>query len=411
MGGLTTGSIGDLLAMLAPGMRVFVQGATGEPAAFARALAEAPKRAGGCEIWSCLLPGINRFDYGALPGGPRLVTFMASPALSGGLAGGQTKLLSIDYSRIAAALDAQSFDLAILSGATPDDRGDVSLGVCADTAPLIWPRAKRVAALVSSAMPRPPRSAAIPSDRIDLAIEVDDAPPSPVAAGQPSDALQRMAQFAAAHVEDGSVIQCGIGQAPDAVAAALAGHRGLRMRSGLIGEGFRTLAQAGALAGLDNVAGVAWGSPDLYAWLAQSDACAFRSIRETHDVAALGELDKFTCIGSALEIDLEGNANVEWRNGARFSAIGGALDFARAAALSRGGRTILALPAITSDGRSRIVGALPERCVSIPGALVDVVVTEHGAALLSGRSLVQRRAAVIAIAAPEHRAALEAAAR
>ena len=109
-------------------------------------------------------------------------------------------------------------------------------------------------------------------------------------------------------------------------------------------------------------------------------------------------------IGSALEVDLEGNLNLEWRAGRRISSVGGAPDYMRGAKASGGGMSIIALPSMAS-GASRIVPRLA--APSITGDLADVVVTEHGVARLKSLSGPARAAALIAIAAPEHRGFLE----
>ncbi len=82
----------DLLDWLKPGSRVYLQGGAGECAAFIDLLRANPGAARGVELWSCLIPGINTFDYGSLPDGPDLVTFMASPALEASIASGRTQL-------------------------------------------------------------------------------------------------------------------------------------------------------------------------------------------------------------------------------------------------------------------------------------------------------------------------------
>src|SRR5215813_252402 len=90
-GTMKTGKPEDLLALLRPG-RVYFQGGPGECTAFIDLLKANPGAAKGVELWSCLIPGINTFDYGSLPGGPNLVTFMASPALEPSIAKGRTDL-------------------------------------------------------------------------------------------------------------------------------------------------------------------------------------------------------------------------------------------------------------------------------------------------------------------------------
>jgi acyl-CoA hydrolase len=132
------------------------------------------------------------------------------------------------------------------------------------------------------------------------------------------------------------------------------------------------------------------------------------SIAQTHDPARIEALPDFVCVNSALEVDLLGQVNTETAGGRYVGALGGAVDFLRAAARSPGGHSVVALPAATSRGRPRIVDRV-ER-VSALGADVDVIATEFGVAELRGRSIAERARAIIEIAAPEQRETLRAAA-
>ncbi len=115
----------------------------------------------------------------------------------------------------------------------------------------------------------------------------------------------------------------------------------------------------------------------------------------------------FTAVNSALEIDLFGQVNLEWQGGKLVSGVGGAPDFARAAAMSTNGRAMILMPATARGGSiSRIVPRLAAPAVSLPRSAVDTIITEHGTADLRALSLDERADALIAIAAPERRDAL-----
>jgi acyl-CoA hydrolase len=394
-----------LLGELRPGLSVFVQGATGEPQGLIAALKSDPDRARGVCFTAPLIPGINRFDYAALHEEASMTAFMASDAWAQTVRDGRTRLVPLSYSQTAAAIDASTFDLAVFQVTPPDADGLCSFGVSGDFPPLAWRRAKRRAGVFNPALPRPPRAETIPFDALDLALE-DDAPLLAAPETPPSAALVAIAERVAALVPDGAAIQTGVGAAPAAILAALKHHRNLVIRSGLITQGYRVLSEAGAFApNTEHVAGVAYAAADLYAWLAQADLCAFASVTRTHEVAALAATQAFTAINSALEVDLYGQANLEWRSGRQVSGVGGAPDFARAAMASRGGRSIIALPA-TAGAFSRIVARLTTPTVSLARHETDVIVTEHGVARLRGKTADERAEALIAIAAPEHRGTL-----
>ncbi len=399
-----------LLDELRPGLSVFVQGATGEPQGFVAALKADPARARGVSFTACLIPGINRFDYAALHPEARLTTFMASEAWAETTADGRTRVVPLPYAQTAAEIAGAAFDLAVMQVTPPDAEGLCSFGIGGDFPPLAWRRARRRVGIVNANLPRPPRAETIAFDAFDLIVE-DDAPLLAAPEAQPSPVLQAIAVRVAALIPDGAAIQTGVGAAPAAILAALKDRRGLVIRSGLVTEGYRALWRAGALAPNNrHQAGIAYGTADFYAWLAETDLSAFADVSKTHDAAALANTPRFTAINSALEVDLFGQANLEWRGGRAVSGVGGAPDFATAAMASPGGLSIIALPA-TAGAVSRIVPRLSGPTVSLARHETDAIVTEHGAAQLLGRTLEERAEALIAVAAPEHRRALQEARR
>jgi acyl-CoA hydrolase len=170
----------------------------------------------------------------------------------------------------------------------------------------------------------------------------------------------------------------------------------------MVTPAYQALAEAGALAAAGHVTGLALGPDPFVRWATRT--FEFADVTVTHGAASLLGTDRLYAINSALEIDLFGQANVEWRGGRLVSGLGGAPDFARAARRSPGGRAILALPSTAARGTvSRIVARLDAPTVSIPRDDTDLVVTEHGVADLRGATLDGRAEALIAVAAPEHR--------
>ncbi len=398
---MKTATIQEVLGSLRPGNRVFFQGGPGECLHLHDALRDDPGVGAGIDFWSCLIPGINRHDYGSLPGDVRLTTFMASPTLESSIASGRTQLNPMPYSQIGETLAQMDFDDAILHVSPPDRRGLCSFGVACDTPGIVWPRAKRRIAFVNPRMPFLPGAETIPADKIDLAIEIN-APlitPLPPPASPKNAVLDAIGRKAADLIPDDSIIQSGIGDTPAAIVAALRFHRGLRVHSGIITPEYQALSEAGALdTSPGNVTGVAWGGPAFHDWLKLS-GFTLASIGATHAHAILAGLPRFVSIGSAIEIDLAGNLNLEWRMSRRISSVGGASDFMAGAAASPGGLSIIALQS-AGGGASRIVPSIASPTIS--GGLADTIVTEHGVAQLKGLSLRQRAEALIAIAAPEH---------
>jgi acyl-CoA hydrolase len=400
--------IDALLAAFTPGARVFIPGGTGEPLALREILAAHPDRLDGVQLIGCLLPGINDFDYAGLHTGVRLTSFLFPPAYRASFEAGRVAVMPLAYSQIAEYLaETAPIDTAILQVAPPDAEGMCSFGVCADFPPLVWRRAGRRIGLINSDMPRPARAAKIPFSALDLVVEAA----SPVIEAADAPVSAEVAAITARVVElipDGAALQTGIGGAPAAVYERLVHHKNLTVRSGMITPGFQALAESGAMAGGGHITGLALGPGDFYRYLAENDVIAFADARITHGPKSLAGIDRFFSIGSALEVDLFGQVNLEWRGERMVSGVGGAPDFIRAASRSPGGRAIIALPSTAGGGKlSRIVPRLASPTASISRSDIDTVVTEFGAASLGGLTLDQRAEALIALAHPAHQGALD----
>jgi acyl-CoA hydrolase len=386
-----------------PGLRVYIQGAVGEPLDLREVLSAAPDVLSGVAMTSCLLPGMNEFDYAALNTGARLTTFLLPTGLRSTFQDGRTRVRPLPYSQIVAALGADPpFDLAVLQVTPPDAQGLCSFGPVSDFPGLVWPRARRRLAFVNGFLPRAPRGPTIPFSALDATIEAS----GPFMTGDDGEAggeLSRIADRIAALIPDGAAIQTGIGGAPGAAVGRLVDRRGLIVRSGMVTAGYRALAEAGALdPDADHVTGLALGSEGFMRWACER--LVFADATLTHGAAALAATPRLFALNSALEVDLFGQANLEWRGGRLASGLGGAPDFARAARRSAGGRAVLALPSTAKGGAlSRIVARLEAPTVSIPRDDTDLVITEHGVADLRATGLDERAEALIAIADPAHR--------
>ena len=277
--------------------------------------------------------------------------------------------------------------------------------------PAVLERARLVVAEVNAAMPRPARSYGIPYQRLDYVVATER-PLLALAGGEPTDDIRRIGAQVAGLVADGDTIQVGIGKVPAAVLTALRDHRDLGLHSGMVADQVADLHAAGVMTGARKshdrglmVGTAAIGTAKVYDWARTCPELEFAPVSYTHDVRVMAQIDNFVAINSVLSVDLSGQANAEMLGGRQVSGTGGLLDFVRGARLSRGGRSILALPATAAGGKtSRIVPRLGDRdIVSCPRADADIVVTEHGSAHLRDKSIDERAAALIAIADPAFR--------
>jgi len=232
-------------------------------------------------------------------------------------------------------------------------------------------------------------------------LAVVDSPPVPtVPPGRPPTPAEKAIGAAVAGlVPPGAALEFGLGTICDVAAARL--DIGVRIRSGMVTDSLVDLDRRGLL--LDRAeATYAWGGDGLAALSAGGRLRLVPSDR-SHDIDRLAGLEQFTAVNSALEIGLDGSVNVEVLDGRPVAGVGGHADFCAAAARSDGGLSVVALTA-TRRGRSTIVPAVEQ--VSTPGRDVHVVVTEFGVADLRGADAAERRRRLVAVAAPEFRAAL-----
>ena len=393
-------------ALLRPGMSVWVGGGCNEPVALLEALRGQPDAARGVTFTQFPLPGLNGFDFTDLHPEAELITFFMTPAL----AGSRAKFLPM---RMRAAFDhlrAARFDLAFIAVGRRAD-GSYAIGPNADFAAAVLETAGSVVAELRTGAPLPAGALPVAAARLDH-IVASARRPTPMPRPAIDAAARRIGARVAGLVADGDCLQTGIGGIPAAVLQALTQKNDLGLHGGLIDDGGMALVVAGNVTGaaktIDvgrHVTGMALGSGALHDWLAERGDVVFRGVDYTHDLDVLRRIDRFVSINSALQVDLFGQVNAEMAGGRQRSGVGGAVDFMRGAAASRGGRSIVALPATARGGGvSRIVPRV--ELVTASRTDVDCVVTEFGVAELAGKTADARRAALIAIAHPDFRAEL-----
>lgn len=302
-------------------------------------------------------------------------------------------------------------DVVLLQVSPPDSKGRYSLGMAQEYLPAALTKARVVIAEVHADVPWTYGGIYLRAEDFDLLV------PGGLSLlnmerSAPGSAEQAIAQHIAQRVEDGSCLQLGVGNLPEAVLTALRQHRDLGLHSGAIGDGIADLAEAGVLTharkNIDpgvGTAGILMGGPRLRRWAHSNPHLQLRSTDYTHNAQVLASIDRLVAINSAIEVDVTGQINAEVAGGVYMGAVGGAMDFLRGAARSKGGLPIVALPA-TAKANSRIVAQLSGPA-STPRADAGLIVTEYGVADLRGQTLSRRVRRMVDIAAPEHREALE----
>lgn len=403
-----------LQALIRPGDTLWWGQATAEPLTLTRAVVQqrhALAQGGRLRVFvgigasDTLQPGqadaIDFFGYAA--GGPHRALAQA----------GVLDILPSHYSHLPGLIRAGVLpaDVVLLQVSLPDAQGRYSLGLVQEYLPAAIERARVVIAEVHPDVPWTHGGLHLQASDFALLIDAEH-PPLDQSRSAPGPVEQAIARHVAGWVEDGATLQLGIGNLPEAVLAALHGHRDLGLHSGAVGDGIAALAEAGVLTNarksLDTgvgIGGILMGGERLRRWAHRNPQIELRGTDYTHDPAVLAASHKLTAINAAIEVDLTGQINAEVAAGCYVGAVGGAVDFLRGAARSKGGLPIVALPA-TAKGKTRIVAQLSGP-VSTPRSDAGLIVTEHGVADLRGLTLSRRVRRLIDIAAPEHRADLE----
>ncbi len=305
-------------------------------------------------------------------------------------------------------------DVAILNLSRPNEEGYCSYGVSADLAVSAVECARTVIAQINPAMPFSYGDALIHVSRLAAAVEVDD-PLVEVPTAVPTDVERRIGNYIAELIPDGATLQIGVGGIPNAVLAALEGHKHLGLHTEAMTDGVLPLIERGVidnsqkavLPGI-NVGSLALGSRRLYDYMDYCKELVMKDVAWTNDPFRIRLNPKVMAINSAVEVDLTGQVCADSVGERIISGVGGQHDFMYGGALSEGGKTFIAIPSLTPKGESKIKALLtPGAGVVTTRHMVQHVVTEYGVARLIGRNLAERARALISIAHPTLRESLE----
>ena len=303
-------------------------------------------------------------------------------------------------------------DAGLLQVSPPDADGMCSLGIGVDYVADAIAHTPLLFGEINAQMPYVVDSPRVHIGRFAATVATDR--PLQERADRPATEVDTaIAAHIAGLIDDGDTVQIGVGSIGAAVCDRLAQHSDLGVHTGMITDGVMRLIDKGVVTGrrkeIDtglSVGGTALGSAELYRRVAELPL-GFRPTSYTHAPAVLSRIASLVAVNFAIEVDLTGQVGAELSRGQYLGAIGGQVDFARAAALT-GKRSVIALRS-TVRGRSSIKVVLDEGVVTTGRADVDCVVTEHGVADLRGQPLAERTRRLIAVAAPEFRDELTAA--
>ena len=405
----------DAVRLVRSGMRVFIHGAAATPTPLVEALSRRLDLE-GVRLYHLHTNGPAPFAAPEHAGRFLSVSLFAGAPVRAAIEDGRADFMPIFLSDIPALFATRRvpLDAAILQLSPPDRHGNCTLGTSVDAAKGAADAARLIIAEINERMPRTHGNTVVPFDRISAFIHTDR--PLYEHAPEPEGPVEaRIGDLIADLVEDGATLQVGIGSIPDAVLARLKGKRDLAIHTEMFSDRVVDLVECGAVTNrLKNVhpgrvvTSFVVGTRRLYDFVHDNALVEFHPCDRTNDTALIRKNDRVHAINSALQVDLSGQICADSLGHRIYSGIGGQMDFIRGAALSRGGKPILALPSTAAAGRvSRIVPELtPGAGVVTTRGHVHWVVTEHGAVNLHGLTLRERGEALISIAHPDFRGEL-----
>ncbi|MEG2365353.1 MAG: acetyl-CoA hydrolase/transferase C-terminal domain-containing protein [Alistipes sp.] len=305
-------------------------------------------------------------------------------------------------------------DVAILNLSRPNAEGYCSYGVSADLAVSAVECAKTVIAQINPAMPFSYGDAVIHLSRVAAAVEVNE-PLVDLPTATPNEVERKIGGYIAELIPDGATLQIGVGGIPNAVLSALSNHKNLGLHTEAMTDGVLPLLESGVINNSQKVvmphktiASLALGSRRLYDYMDYREDLEMRDVAWTNDPFRIRQNPKVMAINSAIEVDLTGQICADSVGTRIISGVGGQHDFMYGGALSEGGKTFIAIPSTSDKGASKITALLaPGAGVVTTRFQTQHVVTEYGVAYLLGKNLAQRARALIAIAHPSAREALE----
>lgn len=406
----------EALSVVKSGHRVFVQGSAQTPLYLLRQLAKMAPRLRDVELTFITVQGDIELDKPQYADSFRINCMFVSNSVRQAVNEGRADFIPVFLSDIPDLFRREmKIDVAIVQVSPPDIHGYCSLGVSVDIARSAVNTAKHIIAQVNPRVPRTHGDSLIHTKRFTSMVFQEEELPEVDYGAKVQKADLEIGKLVAGMIEDGSTLQMGIGTIPDAVLKSLGNHKNLGVHTEMCSDGIIDLFDNDVINNSKKkihpnktVTGFAVGTRRLYDYVDDNPAFVFLDIDYVNDPHVIRRNPKVIAINSAIEVDITGQVCADSIGMAQYSGIGGQMDFMRGAALSEGGKPIIALTSRTSKGINRIVPFLkPGAGVVTTRGHIHYVVTEYGIAYLFGKNLRQRAKALIEIAHPGDRELLE----
>ncbi|MGA8491539.1 MAG: acetyl-CoA hydrolase/transferase C-terminal domain-containing protein [Terriglobales bacterium] len=406
-------SADEALSCVQSGMRVYIQPGCAEPETLVEALMRRGPFVQDVEIVHMMTMGAAPYVAREMAGHFRHNAMFIGGNVREAINDGRADYTPIYLSEIEELFETgvMPIDVALLQLSPPDPHGFCSFGVGVDTSLTAAKCARYVVAQINDQMPRTYGDSFIHVTELDVVVD-SSRPLCEMKQPFITNMHRAIARNVADLIEDGAVLQTGIGGIPDAVLPFLMDRKDLAVHSELISDGVIPLIETGVITGARKnfkprkiILGFAVGTKRLFDFLDNNPIFEFHPTAYSNDPALIARNDNMVAINSALQIDLTGQVCSDSIGSQFYSGIGGQVDFLRGAARSKGGKSIIAISSTAKDGAiSRIVPMLsPGAGVVTSRGLIRYVVTENGVAYLHGKTIRQRAQALIDIAHPKFR--------
>ncbi|MBL0152503.1 MAG: acetyl-CoA hydrolase/transferase family protein [Chitinophagaceae bacterium] len=407
----------EALSVIKSNDRLYIHGSAHTPTFLLKHLAEEAHRLENVEVVSISVYGDLHIDKPEYRDHFVFNSLFVSASLRSSVNDGHADYIPVFLSEIPELFKQNilPIDVAIVHVSPPDAHGYCSMGVSVDIARSAVNTAKILIAQVNPNVPRTHGDGLVHSTRFHSMVYCEE-PLHEANFGEKAGPNEiKIGEHIAGMIDDKCTLQMGIGAIPDAVLRCLGNHKNLGVHTEMFSDCIIDLVEKDVINNKykrihpnKSVSSFALGSKKLYSYVNDNPSFAFLDIDYVNDPHVIRRNDKMISINSAIELDITGQVCADSIGTYQFSGVGGQMDFMRGAALSIGGKPIIALPARTAKGVPRIVPMLkPGAGVVTTRAHMHYVVTEYGIAYLFGKSLRQRAKALINIAHPDDREALE----
>jgi len=407
----------EALSFIESNQRIYVHGSAQTPTFLLKYLAQEAYRLQNVEVVSISVYGDFHIDGPEFREHFKINSLFVSASIREAVKNGHADYVPVFLSEIPELFrkDFFAIDVAIVQVSEPDQHGYCSLGVSVDVARSAVNTARILIAQVNPQVPRTHGDGMVHASRFNAMVYADE-PLHEALFGEKVGANERrIGAYIAEMIEDRSTLQMGIGAIPDAVLSCLTNHKDLGVHTEMCSDGIINLVENDVVNNKykkihpnKTVSSFALGTKKLYDYVNDNPAFAFLDVDYVNDPHVIRRNDRMVSINSAIEVDLTGQVGADSIGVYQFSGVGGQMDFMRGAALSTGGKPIIAIPSRTAKGISRLVPTLkPGAGVVTTRAHMHYVVTEYGVAYLFGKNLRQRAKALINIAHPDDREMLE----